>query len=1069
MKNAVSLRHLTRCIVVGLVAGLLLLIAPLTGSGHRYIGLIQAGEPGLQLEPDFGEVRSERSDWDGKLTMPGRAAKPAGQRASEGDGLHPATDTSATLSTSTTGWFTFTLPWDDASDTVLSAAPYSGEYMWWGNTGNLIDNAVRRSVDLTDKTTASLGFWTLYEIEEGWDFGFVQVSTDGGATWTSLENPDTTYDHDPGVIETVVANLPGFTGHSEDWVYEEFDLTPYAGQEIMLQFRYITDWASTERGWFIDDITITADGEVIFFDDVEAGPGDWIADPEDGWMIIAPSENLLLNPGFEDDFNGWDHEDPPGATARIDTAIAHSGSKSLRITFDGSEDVDYWHVGQAVPVEPNTTYRLQGYLRVSGIRAYKSINLTASDGRGWEYFGYATADLYTTQDWTLVSTITFTTLPDTSTVWVCVGRYGMGGSFPISGIVWVDDVSLVRLPPQIAPSKLTLRVGDAQEVVVSNGTAPFVWTSSDPAVADVQPAGDTTRAQVAALSAGDAIITALDAEGGTGLLTLTAIDQSVITVNADHVLRGVPEAMFGSNVEYSSAGFPWPDWGDVITDTIFIADVAELGLTSLRYPGGTAANYYDFSLGMGYEDWIGGSDQYNMVGINTDQFIQFLRDTGIPNAMITANIYKSGYKYWPEDNWISSKVAADWVEYVNRKSGFYVEYWELGNEVYSSDAFPWEVDPQVPGLTQDLYLQKIREWSQAMKAMDPTIKIGAVALLPENRGGDQPEWWTLPIIQERADDIDFLSVHPYVNPKPYAVNGMFVDSTATETYAWIWATHPIATLCQWLDTWAPARSADIEIQASEWGVADPSVTVLTYDTLLNAVLNTDLLWDMVQEGADGANIWNLCDWPYPTLEPVSGGRKYAQYHMMHMNRHRSGKWLVESLVTSPTYTAGPLGGDEWEQKVYGIVDGVPYLSAYATLSDDHSRLYLIVTNKSAEPQPVTITLNGFTPQSQASVWQMTSANWDDTGVQPVTSTITDAAATFTYTFPARSVTSIVFEAQLLATPTPTATATPTPTTTPTKTSTPTPTGTPTSTATNTPTATPTVPTVYLPLIQQSHK
>jgi immune inhibitor A len=165
--------------------------------------------------------------------------------------------------------------------------PYSGEYMWWGNAGDLMDNAVRRTVDLTGKTTASLGFWTFYEIEEGWDFGFVQVSTDGGAKWTSLENPDTTYDHDPGAIETVLANLPGFTGHSEGWAYEEFDLTDYAGQEIMLQFRYVTDWANTERGWFIDDITITADDEPIFFDDVEAGPGDWTADPEDGWMITT--------------------------------------------------------------------------------------------------------------------------------------------------------------------------------------------------------------------------------------------------------------------------------------------------------------------------------------------------------------------------------------------------------------------------------------------------------------------------------------------------------------------------------------------------------------------------------------------------------------------------------------------------------------------------------------------------------------------------------------------------------------------------------------------------------------
>jgi O-glycosyl hydrolase len=42
---------------------------------------------------------------------------------------------------------------------------------------------------------------------------------------------------------------------------------------------------------------------------------------------------------------------------------------------------------------------------------------------------------------------------------------------------------------------------------------------------------------------------------------------------------------------------------------------------------------------------------------------------------------------------------------------------------------------------------------------------------------------------------------------------------------------------------------------------------------------------------------------------------------------------------------------------------------------------------------------------------MTSTNWSDVGVKPTTSTINNAAATFPYTFPARSVTSFVFDAQ----------------------------------------------------------
>jgi alpha-L-arabinofuranosidase len=719
---------------------------------------------------------------------------------------------------------------------------------------------------------------------------------------------------------------------------------------------------------------------------------------------IGLAQNVLQNPGFEDDFNGWWYGgDPAGVTTEIDTTLAHSGTKSLRIRFDGSENVDYYQVGQDVPVGPETTYLLQAYMRVDGVRAYGGVSLLVQDARGWDYLGYSTPDMYTTQDWTRVSTIAFTTPSETSALTIMVARSNRDWNSPISGTVWLDDVSLLRLPPQISPASLTLLAGQAQTVAAISGATAVTWTSSNPAVATVEKS-NTRQAQVRAISAGDANITVTDNDGEMGVLALKVIDQSTIIVNAGNVLRPVPEAMFGNNLDYVN-GFPWTVWGDA--SPAYIADVAELGMTSLRFPGGTEANSYDFSLGKGWIDWTGASQQYNMTGYTTDDFIQFLRETGIPGAMITANVYKSGNKDWPEDNWISCQVAADWVNYTNRVLDYYVGYWELGNEIFYNGEIPWG-EPQVPGLTQALYLQKIHDCSSAMKAVDSKIKIGASLQLPEGQGGAE-EWWDLPILQTRSDDLDFLVVHPYILAEDgYLEAGRIMDSTATNIFSRIWATHPIINLRQWIDTYAPARADSIEIQASEWSVYMHDVLTDGYDTLLNAVLNTDFFWDMVLEGADGANIWDL----YMTLGPEGEEvYKFAQYYMLWMNRHRSGKWLVESPVTSPTYSGNPYGSDEYALMKFGTVDGVPYLSAYATLSEDGSRLYLIVTNKSADGQTTTIHLNGFTPQSQASVWQMTSANWSDTGLIPATSTIQNAASGLTYTFPARSVTSFVFEVQ----------------------------------------------------------
>ncbi|MBX7234973.1 MAG: immune inhibitor A [Caldilineales bacterium] len=168
--------------------------------------------------------------------------------------------------------------------------PHSGEGMWFGNRDDLMNNLLYHPIDLTGVPAGATGleltYWTKYDIEEGWDFGFTQVSTDQGATWTSLANANTTSDHDPAAIGYVVANLPGLTGHIDDWTQQAFGLSAYAGQQIWLGFRYATDWATLGVGWWVDDIAVKDGNNTIFSDDVESGMDDWVADPdEDGWYI----------------------------------------------------------------------------------------------------------------------------------------------------------------------------------------------------------------------------------------------------------------------------------------------------------------------------------------------------------------------------------------------------------------------------------------------------------------------------------------------------------------------------------------------------------------------------------------------------------------------------------------------------------------------------------------------------------------------------------------------------------------------------------------------------------------
>ena len=129
-----------------------------------------------------------------------------------------------------------------------------------------------------------LSFDTLYDTEESWDFGFVQVSTDGGETYQSLATEDTQPRHDPEAVAGAVENLPGLTGDSGRWKTEHADLSPYAGKTILLGFRYITDGGVDEGGFWVRNIDAA---------------GTALPTTLDGWQTISQA-NPIEVPGWTD-------------------------------------------------------------------------------------------------------------------------------------------------------------------------------------------------------------------------------------------------------------------------------------------------------------------------------------------------------------------------------------------------------------------------------------------------------------------------------------------------------------------------------------------------------------------------------------------------------------------------------------------------------------------------------------------------------------------------------------------------------------------------------------------------
>jgi hypothetical protein len=158
----------------------------------------------------------------------------------------------------------------DMEAKLVPADAHSGRYVWWSNRGDDSDATLTRAFDLRSVSQGTLEVWMWYDIEEDWDYAYVQVSIDGGQTWDILDGPSTTTSNPNG-------NSFGaaYTGKSGGWIQETFDLRPYAGYQALVRFEYVTDDAVNHAGWLIDDVRIS---ELGYKDDFESGPGGWESD-----------------------------------------------------------------------------------------------------------------------------------------------------------------------------------------------------------------------------------------------------------------------------------------------------------------------------------------------------------------------------------------------------------------------------------------------------------------------------------------------------------------------------------------------------------------------------------------------------------------------------------------------------------------------------------------------------------------------------------------------------------------------------------------------------------------------
>jgi hypothetical protein len=171
--------------------------------------------------------------------------------------------------------------------------PHSGEYYVYSQQADESFKRLGNTFTLPAGSPA-LKFWVSFDIEDYWDYAFVEISVVGSDVWTTLPDlgglstTDTGDSCASGWVDQIHPFLAhymdadcnpvgttgtwnAFTGRSGGWQQLEFDLSTYAGQTVELYISYASDWGTQNLGAFIDDIDLSGYG----LEDFETGMGVW--------------------------------------------------------------------------------------------------------------------------------------------------------------------------------------------------------------------------------------------------------------------------------------------------------------------------------------------------------------------------------------------------------------------------------------------------------------------------------------------------------------------------------------------------------------------------------------------------------------------------------------------------------------------------------------------------------------------------------------------------------------------------------------------------------------------------
>ena len=450
-----------------------------------------------------------------------------------------------------------------------------------------------------------------------------------------------------------------------------------------------------------------------------------------------------------------------------------------------------------------------------------------------------------------------------------------------------------------------------------------------------------------------------------------------IRIAAGRDLRRIPSTIYGANLEWIRNGNGIYDPNSDGLNERLVALTRELGPTLLRFPGGIFADFYHWKNGVGPRKsrpasaHMPGSSDASPNNFGTDEALEFSERTHAP-LMITVNVATG-----------TPQEAVDWLQYIRSRTGPGkappVVYWEIGNEQYVRGDAAYA---KAGGMKPEEYIRRFAEFERALKAADPSIKIGVIT--EENYGGIAPRTypdWTRQVLEKAAGSADFLSVHDAYAPVVADAAGKSVR----DVYAAMWAA-PRQIFANLQDISARIRqqpsAARMKIAVTEWGPLFHFVPASPYvdhpKTLGSALYVASTLKAFVETPeVEAANIFKLVD---PLFLGVIGMRNgefapASSYYAFQLYTKHFGEVLIPSETVVP----------EYRNRQVGMVDTAsnnPYLDVVASRSDDRRKLYIIAVNRSFDQDiAATIHLREMKPTG-GTAWVLTGTGVDaNTGTQ----------------------------------------------------------------------------------------